>query len=92
MPRFTAIKNVHVDLMPDILEEGILYISSKYLCSKHKCFCGCGEVVVLDLTRWLHLKADTMSYAPVSVTPSVGSFNLPCKSHYFITYDTVEWL
>lgn len=28
----------------------------------------------------------------VTMRPSVGSFNLPCKSHYYITDNKVEWL
>lgn len=28
----------------------------------------------------------------VTIRPSVGSFNLPCKSHYYITDNKVEWL
>jgi hypothetical protein len=44
-----TIKPQLVGLMPDKLEEGILYVSAQYGTAIHKCCCGCGEKVVISL-------------------------------------------
>jgi hypothetical protein len=61
---------------------GKLYISKKYETTVHLCADGCGRKVVLPLTpgRWsLREKGDE-----VSLSPSVGNWDLPCRSHYLI--------
>lgn len=46
-----------------------------------------------SITTLLSLLALTLTERlSVTLRPSVGSFNLPCKSHYYITDDKVEWL
>lgn len=73
--RFTAI-------IPDKLSPGILYISMDYATATHSCCCGCGEEVVTPFTPtdWrMEFDGET-----ISLTPSVGSWTLPCRSHYFI--------
>jgi hypothetical protein len=78
-----------VDYIPEELKERVLYISRKYETAVHKCFCGCGREVVTPLssTGW-KLTFDGKS---VSLYPSIGSWSLPCQSHYFITKNRVEW-
>ena len=55
----------------------------------HLCFCGCGMKVVTPLspTGW----ALTFEGRGVSVTPSVGNWNLKCRSHYVISGNRIEW-
>src|ERR1700761_2175751 len=79
-----------VELIPDTLEEGILYISIPYKSAAHNCFCGCGHIVYTPLIagRWSLI----FQGKHVSLLPSVGSRNLACKSHYFLTENEVEWL
>jgi hypothetical protein len=81
--------HVFVDVMPKSLERGKLYISLKYNAVLHLCACGCGNEVSTPLnpTQW------KMSYngATVSLTPSIGNWSYPCKSHYFITNNEVRW-
>lgn len=36
-----------VDSIPELLEQGVLYISEKFGVSIHLCACGCGEKTVL---------------------------------------------
>jgi len=78
-----------VEYIPDELESGTLYVSIKYCIAVHKCVCGCGNEVVTPISRkgW-KLSFDGES---VSLSPSIGSWNLPCKSHYFISNNTVRF-
>jgi hypothetical protein len=78
-----------VELMPEILEEGVLYASLAYGTASHRCCCGCGREVVTPLTPtdWkLIFDGET-----VSLYPSIGSWNFPCRSHYWIRNNRVEW-
>ncbi|MCE9567296.1 MAG: hypothetical protein K8U57_35285 [Planctomycetes bacterium] len=67
---------------PETLEPGVLYVSMEFGTASHCCCCGCGEEVVTPFspTGW------KMTYdgETVSVWPSVGSWTLPCRSHYVI--------
>lgn len=78
-----------VEFIPDELKEQTLYISIIYCTAVHKCCCGCGREVVtpLSTTAW-KLIFDGKS---VSLYPSIGNWNLPCRSHYFITKNKVAW-
>lgn len=80
---------VFVDLVPAELEESTLYISIKYKNAIHKCICGCGNRVVTPIspTGW----ALTFNGATVSLHPSIGSWALPCRSHYWIEKNHVRW-
>jgi hypothetical protein len=74
---------------PDELEEGILYISLEYGNVMHKCACGCGNEVNTPLSPvdW-QLLYDGKT---ISLYPSIGNWNFPCQSHYWITNGEVEW-
>lgn len=78
-----------VDFIPREMEADTLYVAMEFATASHKCFCGCGAEVVTPLSPagWqLYFDGET-----VSLTPSVGSWSLPCKSHYWIRRDMVEW-
>jgi len=71
------------------LEDGVVYVSTTYATAVHKCCSGCGNKVVTPIspTDWtLIFDGDT-----VSLDPSIGNWSLPCKSHYWITRNRVEW-
>ena len=70
------------ETIPDDIEEGILYVCFAYWTTAHKCGCGCGQKVVLRLSpnHW----AITLNGESVSMYPSVGNWQLPCRSHYWI--------
>jgi len=78
-----------VEFIPDDLKERTLYISIPYCTAVHKCCCGCGREVVTPLspTGWQLIFDGKM----VSLYPSIGSWSLPCQSHYFITKNKVLW-
>lgn len=77
-----------VEFIPEEIEAGILYISIDYCTAIHKCICGCGNEVVTPIspTDW-ELTFDGKS---VSLNPSIGNWNFPCKSHYFITKNKIR--
>src|SRR5258708_25246754 len=85
----TVLTYEFVEFIPDDLREGTLYISITYCTAVHKCCCGCGREVVTPLSPagWKLIfdgKTD-------SLYPSIGSWSLPCQSHYFITENTAGW-
>lgn len=71
-----------VDFIPDIIEDGVLYISIKYCTAIHKCPCGCGNEVVTPIspTDWKL----TFDGKTISLSPSIGNWNFECRSHYWI--------
>lgn len=77
-----------VGFIPEQIEEGVLYISIEYCTAVHKCICGCGNEVVTPLspTDW-ELRFDGKT---VSLNPSIGNWNFECKSHYFITRNSIR--
>ena len=82
VPRF-------VEYIPNVLEDGVLYISVPYTTASHKCACGCGQRVVTPIkpTDW------TLSWngEEVSLNPSIGNWSFPCRSHYWIRNNRVIW-
>lgn len=85
----TAITHKFVEHVPDALQEGVLYISLEYATAVHRCLCGCGREVVTPIspTDW-SLSLDGGS---VSLAPSIGNWSFPCRSHYWIRKDRVQW-
>jgi len=78
-----------VDSVPAQLKDDTVYISIRYATAVHRCFCGCGSEVVTPLspTDW----AVTFDGESISLDPSVGSWSLPCQSHYWIRRNRVKW-
>lgn len=76
--------------IPETLEEGILYISLEYGCAIHNCLCGCGNKTVTPLgpSEWTL----TDNSDKITMTPSIGNFNFPCKSHYIITNNVANFI
>jgi hypothetical protein len=89
MTRHTRVTHEFVDFIPNVLEDGKVYISVKYATAVHKCCCGCGREVVAPLspTDW-RLIFDGQT---ISLDPSIGNWSFPCQSHYWITRNRVEW-
>lgn len=78
-----------VETIPDHLEDRILYVSMKYNTAIHKCACGCGEQTVTPFSSggW-KLRLENES---ITIEPSIGNFQYPCKSHYWIRENKVIW-
>lgn len=85
----TTIRHRFVECIPETLEPEVLYVSICHTTAVHSCCCGCGREVVTPLspTDW-KLVFDGES---VSLHPSIGNWNFPCRSHYWIRNDRVEW-
>jgi hypothetical protein len=80
--RIKQLQHRFVDLIPDKAEPGVLYVSMEYATAAHRCCCGCGEEVVTPFSpaQWqMSFNGDA-----VSLHPSVGNWNLRCRSHYVI--------
>lgn len=84
--RFT-LERVHY--MPKQLQQGKLYFSEEYETAAHLCACGCGAKVRTPLcsTEW----SLTESAKGPSLYPSIGNWQLPCRSHYWIKDGAVIW-
>ncbi len=80
--RHTRLQHRFVEFMPTPLEPGVLYISMAYATAAHSCCCGCGEEIVTPLTPtdWRM----TFDGETISLWPSIGNWNLACRSHYVV--------
>lgn len=86
------IEPVFVEFIPNVLDDNKLYISEEYGVCVHNCLCGCGEKTVLPIDPvhgWNLIKENN---GKISFTPSVGNYQLPCKSHYIITNNVANFV
>ena len=89
MTRINSLRHKFVREIPHVLEDGMLYISLSPAVVVHNCCCGCGYETVLPLApRHWRMIFDGDS---VSLHPSIGNRGYPCRSHYWITQNRVEW-
>lgn len=86
--RIDRLAHQFVTYVPEILDEGVLYISMQYRVSAHLCCCGCRERVVTPLgpAQWVM----TFDGATISLRPSIAAGR--CNSHYVIRGGSVHWL
>ena len=82
MIRWHRLEHHFVKHIPERLEPGVLYVSIEYASAAHSCCCGCGDEVVTPFTPtdWKM----TFDGETISLWPSVGNWNLRCRSHYVI--------
>lgn len=80
---------VKVISMPLVLEEGILYVSLENEVVGHLCPCGCGNKILIRIGKagWKY----TENKGKVTLSPSLGNWKLPCRSHYWIRKNKVKW-
>lgn len=89
MNRPIVLKHEFVQYIPEQLENGTVYVSIEFATAAHRCCCGCGREVTTPIspTDWtLLFHGDS-----VSLDPSIGNWNFPCQSHYFIRRNRVMW-
>lgn len=82
-------KVIFTEFIPEKLDDGIFYVSIECATASHKCACGCGNEVVTPFspTDWkLIYDGET-----ITLTPSIGNWSYPCRSHYLIQKNTVVW-
>jgi len=89
MQKLTRIKLLKVHYVPKTLEPGVLYVSDEFGAALHLCACGCGTKVSTPVgpTDW----AVEETPAGPTLMPSVGNWQFPCKSHYFIREGRIVW-
>lgn len=88
MMRHKTVEHRFVKHVPEKLEPGVLYVCVEYATAVHSCCCGCGEEVVTPFTPtdWnLTFDGET-----ISLWPSIGNWNFPCRSHYVIDRSRVR--
>lgn len=90
-------------MLPDgpQLEDGVLYIvdhkEQREQFVEYNCPCGCGKVVWLPYYKMGQQKEITPSWGcqetegEVTLSPSVLSSSFPCRSHYFIRRNRIQW-
>lgn len=79
----------YVHYMPKQLMPGVLYVSREFKTAAHLCACGCGSKVRTPLTptEWRL----TVSKRGPTLTPSIGNWQLECRSHYWIQDGDFVW-
>ena len=93
MNKLSFLKPKYVEFMPESLDSGILFISLIYEIAIHLCACGCGTKVVTPLDKihgWELEQKD--GGTTISLHPSIGNYQIPCKTHYFIKNNEIIWL
>jgi len=85
----TTFRLQRVHYMPKELEEGVLYASEEFGAAAHLCACGCGSKIRTPLgpTEWSLVETPD---GP-TLSPSVGNWQKPCRSHYVIHGGEVHW-
>lgn len=82
-----------VEFMPEKMEPGIIYVSEKFGSCIHLCACGwCGQETVTPFTGQDDWKLEIDDSDRVTLTPSVGNFQMPCGSHYWIRNGEIVWI
>jgi hypothetical protein len=78
-----------VEFIPENLQDSKIYISETFATAVHKCCCGCGHKVVTPLspTGWKL----TVNRGRVSLYPSIGNWSFPCRSHYWVKSNEIQW-
>lgn len=87
--RLQNIEHHFVEFIPEKLAPGHLYVCLEYNTAAHLCACGCGYEVstTISPTDW----NITYNGRAVTLSPSIGNSNFPCKSHYWIRGNRVLW-
>ena len=85
----TKISLQRVEYMPSELMAGVLYVSEEFSTAAHLCPCGCGTKVRTPLgpTEW----SLTVTGDRPTLYPSIGNWQRPCQSHYWIREGQIEW-
>jgi hypothetical protein len=78
-----------VEFIPEELRAATIYVSIRFATVAHLCACGCKKKVVTPLkpTDWKL----TFDGKTISLHPSVGNWAFPCRSHYWIRKNKVQW-
>ena len=75
------------------MEFGKIYISREHEVACFLCPCGCGEVNHISFIKglrnqWVFIE----DKGKITFRPSIGCFESPCNSHFFITENHIDWV
>ncbi|MNL19710.1 hypothetical protein D3C87_1409260 [compost metagenome] len=89
LEKMERIKLLNVYYLPKQLEEGFLYVSKEFGVAGHLCPCGCKNKIItpLDSNEWSFEETN----GKPTLYPSIGNWELPCKSHYWIINGFIDW-
>lgn len=75
--------------LPIQLEANVLYVSEEFEIAGHLCPCGCGSKIItpLGINEW---SLSVIGKKP-TLKPSIGNWQLPCQSHYWIRRGEILW-
>lgn len=68
--------------IPEIIEENTLYVSKEFETAIHLCGCGCKTEICTPINNGGWVLCENGNN--FSLIPSIGNYQIPCKSHYFI--------
>lgn len=77
-----------VERLPAALADNVVYVSEEFEVAALKCACGCGHQVNLLLGDG-HTVYDEGGL--VDISPSIGVWDAPCRSHFWIHRGRVRW-
>lgn len=89
MNRIRRFEHRFCEFIPESLEQGVVYLAPQHHACLHLCACGCGEEVSTPLSATEF--AYSIENKGVTLFPSIGNHDFPCRSHYFITNGAVRW-
>lgn len=96
--KVNELKTVHLTIMPKVedMEHGVIYVSMKFNLAIH--LCACGECrwqtvtpFVLETASMNHFWQYTENEGRVTLHPSIGNHQFPCKSHYWVRDGKIVW-
>jgi hypothetical protein len=87
--KVAKLTSVYMDTIPENLEPGVLYISHRFKTAIHLCACGCGKQVVTPFSKGEWKLRESRNSA--SIYPSIGNWDFPCQSHYWIRNSKIIW-
>lgn len=91
MTRLTELAPVFVEIIPDTLEYGKIYISEKFGSATWLCPCGCGDTAHIPFAHhWEPAWMMRREGDKVTFSPSIA-MRLGCKSHYFLVKNKIQW-
>jgi hypothetical protein len=67
----------------------LLYYSDEFKVAGHLCPCGCGNKVITPIgpVDWSFKEHKGRA----TLYPSIGNWQLPCRSHYWISEGEIKW-
>jgi hypothetical protein len=83
-----------VKYVPQELTQGVLYVSEEFGTAIHLCACGWCRVKTVTPFHigdrgWKYTRSEDDK---VTLLPSIGNYQMPCKSHYWLKDNQIVWI